>query len=77
VKKRFKPVLTKEAEQVISSYYHLQRQSGAHNAGQQNSSLFLPRTFFRFPIEFVVSQARKFLCSKNGSLSTHTHTLPL
>ncbi|XP_039843611.1 probable DNA helicase MCM9 isoform X2 [Panicum virgatum] len=30
--KRFKPVLTKEAERVISSYYQLQRKSGTHNA---------------------------------------------
>jgi DNA helicase MCM9 len=33
VKKTFKPVLTKEAEIVISSYYQLQRKSGTHNAG--------------------------------------------
>ncbi|KAK3128734.1 hypothetical protein QOZ80_6BG0465700 [Eleusine coracana subsp. coracana] len=34
VKKRFKPVLTKEAEEVISSYYQLQRQSATHNAAR-------------------------------------------
>ncbi|TVU12043.1 hypothetical protein EJB05_45664 [Eragrostis curvula] len=34
VKKRFKPVLTKEAERVISSYYQLQRQSGTYNAAR-------------------------------------------
>ncbi|XP_062233313.1 probable DNA helicase MCM9 [Phragmites australis] len=34
VKKRFKPVLTKEAERVISSYYHRQRQSGTQNAAR-------------------------------------------
>ncbi|GJN00308.1 hypothetical protein PR202_ga17730 [Eleusine coracana subsp. coracana] len=34
VKKRFKPVLTKEAEEVISTYYQLQRQSGTHNAAR-------------------------------------------
>jgi len=33
VKGYFKPVLTKEAETVISSYYQLQRKSAAHNAG--------------------------------------------
>uniref|UniRef100_A0A0D9WNB7 Probable DNA helicase MCM9 n=1 Tax=Leersia perrieri TaxID=77586 RepID=A0A0D9WNB7_9ORYZ len=32
VKKQFKPVLTKEAESVISRYYQRQRQSGARNA---------------------------------------------
>uniref|UniRef100_K3Y177 Probable DNA helicase MCM9 n=1 Tax=Setaria italica TaxID=4555 RepID=K3Y177_SETIT len=32
--KRFKPVLTKEAERVISSYYQLQRRSGTHNAAR-------------------------------------------
>jgi len=32
--KRFKPVLTKEAERVISSYYQLQRKSGTHNAAR-------------------------------------------
>jgi len=31
--KWFKPVLTKEAERVISSYYQRQRKSGTHNAG--------------------------------------------
>ncbi|WRX14046.1 MCM domain - like 3 [Theobroma cacao] len=34
VKKHFKPVLTKEAEKVISSYYQLQRRSGTHNAAR-------------------------------------------
>lgn len=34
VKARFKPVLTKEAEKVISSYYQLQRRSAAHNAAR-------------------------------------------
>lgn len=33
VKKHFKPVLTKESERVISSYYQLQRRSAIHNAG--------------------------------------------
>lgn len=33
VKGYFKPVLTKEAEKVISSYYQLQRRSATHNAG--------------------------------------------
>ena len=33
VKQRFKPVLTKEAESVISGYYQLQRRDGTHNAG--------------------------------------------
>ncbi|WVZ81945.1 hypothetical protein U9M48_029268 [Paspalum notatum var. saurae] len=32
--RRFKPVLTKEAERVISSYYQLQRKSGTHNAAR-------------------------------------------
>uniref|UniRef100_A0A0E0DYY6 Probable DNA helicase MCM9 n=1 Tax=Oryza meridionalis TaxID=40149 RepID=A0A0E0DYY6_9ORYZ len=32
VKQHFKPVLTKEAERVISSYYQRQRQSGSRNA---------------------------------------------
>uniref|UniRef100_A0A0A9F236 Probable DNA helicase MCM9 n=1 Tax=Arundo donax TaxID=35708 RepID=A0A0A9F236_ARUDO len=32
--KEFKPVLTKEAERVISSYYQLQRRSGTHNAAR-------------------------------------------
>uniref|UniRef100_A0A0E0A6V8 Probable DNA helicase MCM9 n=1 Tax=Oryza glumipatula TaxID=40148 RepID=A0A0E0A6V8_9ORYZ len=32
VKQHFKPVLTKEAERVISSYYQRQRQSGTRNA---------------------------------------------
>ncbi|KAJ1258632.1 hypothetical protein BS78_10G090600 [Paspalum vaginatum] len=32
--RRFKPVLTKEAEIVISSYYQLQRKSGTHNAAR-------------------------------------------
>nr|CAB3467494.1 unnamed protein product [Digitaria exilis] len=34
VKKQFKPVLTKDAEIVISSYYQLQRKSGTHNAAR-------------------------------------------
>ncbi|XP_075673193.1 putative DNA helicase MCM9 [Castanea sativa] len=34
VKGYFKPVLTKEAETVISSYYQLQRKSAAHNAAR-------------------------------------------
>jgi len=34
VKGYFKPVLTKEAEQVISSYYQLQRRSGTQNAAR-------------------------------------------
>lgn len=34
VRRKFKPVLTKEAERVISSYYHLQRKSGTHNAAR-------------------------------------------
>ncbi|XP_066383534.1 probable DNA helicase MCM9 isoform X2 [Miscanthus floridulus] len=34
VRKEFKPVLTKEAERVISSYYQLQRKSGTHNAAR-------------------------------------------
>ncbi|KAL1289577.1 probable DNA helicase MCM9 isoform X2 [Arachis ipaensis] len=33
VKETFKPVLTREAERVISSYYQLQRKSATHNAG--------------------------------------------
>ncbi|KAK8508536.1 hypothetical protein V6N13_130687 [Hibiscus sabdariffa] len=34
VKKHFKPMLTKEAEKVISSYYQLQRRSAIHNAAR-------------------------------------------
>ncbi|CAN6178752.1 unnamed protein product [Urochloa humidicola] len=34
VKKQFKPVLTKKAEIIISSYYQLQRKSGTHNAAR-------------------------------------------
>ncbi|KAL6861804.1 hypothetical protein ACP4OV_017504 [Aristida adscensionis] len=34
VKKEFKPVLTKEAERVIASYYQIQRKSGAQNAAR-------------------------------------------
>lgn len=34
VKRYFKPVLTKEAERVISSYYQLQRRSGTQNAAR-------------------------------------------
>ncbi|KAK9020588.1 hypothetical protein V6N11_010608 [Hibiscus sabdariffa] len=34
VKKHFKPVLTKEAEKVMSSYYQLQRRSATHNAAR-------------------------------------------
>ncbi|KAL6349713.1 hypothetical protein AAG906_041120 [Vitis piasezkii] len=34
VKGYFKPVLTKEAEKVISSYYQLQRRSATHNAAR-------------------------------------------
>ncbi|KAK4476914.1 hypothetical protein RD792_016080 [Penstemon davidsonii] len=34
VKGYFRPVLTKEAEQVISSYYQLQRRSATHNAAR-------------------------------------------
>ncbi|XP_066371272.1 probable DNA helicase MCM9 isoform X2 [Miscanthus floridulus] len=34
VRRQFKPVLTKEAERVISSYYQLQRKSGIHNAAR-------------------------------------------
>ncbi|XP_028795118.1 probable DNA helicase MCM9 [Neltuma alba] len=34
VKETFKPVLTREAETVISSYYQLQRKSGTHNAAR-------------------------------------------
>ncbi|KXG19610.1 probable DNA helicase MCM9 isoform X2 [Sorghum bicolor] len=34
VRRQFKPVLTKEAERVISSYYQLQRKSGTHNAAR-------------------------------------------
>ncbi|CAM0951862.1 unnamed protein product [Alopecurus aequalis] len=34
VKQRFKPVLTKEAERVISGYYQLQRRSGTQNAAR-------------------------------------------
>ncbi|XP_022744591.1 uncharacterized protein LOC111295372 isoform X4 [Durio zibethinus] len=34
VKEHFKPVLTKEAEKVISSYYQLQRRSATHNAAR-------------------------------------------
>ncbi|XVF01540.1 hypothetical protein REPUB_Repub04eG0097800 [Reevesia pubescens] len=34
VKKHFKPVLTKEAEKIISSYYQLQRRSAPHNAAR-------------------------------------------
>ncbi|XP_038991118.1 probable DNA helicase MCM9 [Hibiscus syriacus] len=33
-KKHFKPVLTKEAKKVISSYYQLQRRSATHNAAR-------------------------------------------
>lgn len=33
VKKNFRPVLSKEAEEIISSYYRLQRRSSTHNAG--------------------------------------------
>lgn len=34
VKYYFKPVLTKEAEKIISSYYQLQRRSATHNAAR-------------------------------------------
>ncbi|KAL1336220.1 hypothetical protein AAHE18_10G046400 [Arachis hypogaea] len=34
VKETFKPVLTREAERVISSYYQLQRKSATHNAAR-------------------------------------------
>lgn len=34
VKQRFKPVLTKESERIISSYYQLQRRSATHNAAR-------------------------------------------
>ncbi|XP_073011260.1 probable DNA helicase MCM9 isoform X2 [Typha latifolia] len=34
VKQRFKPVLTKHSERVISSYYQLQRRSATHNAAR-------------------------------------------
>lgn len=34
VKQRFKPVLTKEAEGVLSGYYQLQRRDGTHNAAR-------------------------------------------
>ncbi|XP_072953545.1 probable DNA helicase MCM9 [Typha angustifolia] len=34
VKQRFKPVLTKDSERVISSYYQLQRRSATHNAAR-------------------------------------------
>ncbi|XP_064983701.1 probable DNA helicase MCM9 [Musa acuminata AAA Group] len=34
VKQHFKPVLTKESERVISSYYQLQRRSAIHNAAR-------------------------------------------
>lgn len=33
VKRNFRPVLSKEAEEIISSYYRLQRRSSTHNAG--------------------------------------------
>lgn len=33
VKGNFRPVLSKEAEEIISSYYRLQRRSSTHNAG--------------------------------------------
>ncbi|KAF9612057.1 hypothetical protein IFM89_037976 [Coptis chinensis] len=34
VKQRFKPILTKEAERIISSYYQLQRRSATDNAAR-------------------------------------------
>ncbi|KAG6531405.1 hypothetical protein ZIOFF_005211 [Zingiber officinale] len=34
VKEHFKPVLTKESERIISSYYQLQRRSATHNAAR-------------------------------------------
>ncbi|XP_020584093.1 probable DNA helicase MCM9 [Phalaenopsis equestris] len=34
VKQRFKPVLTKDSERIISSYYQLQRRSATHNAAR-------------------------------------------
>ncbi|KAI4976178.1 hypothetical protein ZWY2020_049785 [Hordeum vulgare] len=34
VKQRFNPVLTKEAERVLSGYYQLQRSDGTHNAAR-------------------------------------------
>nr|CAD1826940.1 unnamed protein product [Ananas comosus var. bracteatus] len=34
VKQHFKPVLTKESEKVISSYYQLQRRSANHNVAR-------------------------------------------
>lgn len=33
VKRNFRPVLSKEAEEIISNYYRLQRRSSTQNAG--------------------------------------------
>ncbi|RZR99410.1 hypothetical protein BHM03_00028942, partial [Ensete ventricosum] len=43
VKQHFKPVLTKESERVISSYYQLQRRSAIHNADAKQEKLILEK----------------------------------
>jgi DNA helicase MCM9 len=53
VKQHFKPVLTKEAERVISSYYQRQRQSGTRNAA---------RTTVRM-LESLIRLAQGMLCN--------------
>lgn len=40
VKRNFQPILTKEAERVLSSYYQLQRRSALQNAGISLFELF-------------------------------------
>lgn len=46
VKRYFKPVLTKEAKRIISSYYQLQRRSATQNAGLSHGSFSELFSFF-------------------------------
>lgn len=45
MKQHFRPVLTKESEQIISSYYQLQRRSATDNAGLLDFFLIILKLF--------------------------------
>uniref|UniRef100_A0A0A8ZDN6 DNA helicase n=1 Tax=Arundo donax TaxID=35708 RepID=A0A0A8ZDN6_ARUDO len=73
VKKQFKPVLTKEAERVISSYYHRQRQSARTTVRMLESLIRLAqahaRLLFRNEVEQLDAMAA-ILCIESSKTTS-------
>jgi hypothetical protein len=64
VKGYFRPVLTKEAEKVISSYYQLQRRSATYNAGSSVNYSFKLSLLLLFYFSFYCI-VPFLICSKD------------